>query len=125
MPSRIAWLIIALSGLSVVALGAFGAHGLAERLDARALNAWQTGVRYQAWHTLAFMAITLWRERTPLRGQHLTLALWGLGMVLFSGSIYALSLGAPSLIGPVTPVGGLLLMAGWVALGVTALRRRP
>ncbi|REC93680.1 DUF423 domain-containing protein [Kushneria indalinina] len=125
MPSRLLWLVAALSGLGVVVLGAWGAHGLADRLDAGALNAWHTGVRYQAWHTLAFMMILIWRESVPLKGQRLVLALWGVGMLLFSGSLYLLALGGPPLLGPITPLGGLVMMAGWVMLGVTALRRRP
>ncbi|GHC24625.1 membrane protein [Kushneria pakistanensis] len=125
MPSRLLWLVAALSGLSVVVLGAWGAHGLADRLDAQALNAWHTGVRYQAWHTLAFMMILVWRESVPLKGQRTVLALWGAGMLLFCGSLYVLALGGPALLGPITPVGGLVMMAGWVMLGVTALRRRP
>lgn len=124
MPPRLPWLVAALSGLAVVVLGAWGAHGLADRLDAAALNAWHTGVRYQAWHTLAFMTVVIWREVVPLSGQRLVLALWGAGMVLFSGSLYLLALGGPTLLGPVTPLGGLVMMAGWVALGVTGLRRR-
>ncbi|WP_457808961.1 DUF423 domain-containing protein [Kushneria sp. EE4] len=124
MPSRLLWLVVALSGLAVVVLGAWGAHGLADRLDADALNAWHTGVRYQAWHTLAFMMILVWRESVALRGQCLVLALWGTGVALFCGSLYLLALGGPALLGPVTPLGGLVMMAGWVMLGVTALRRR-
>ncbi|ART62944.1 DUF423 domain-containing protein [Kushneria marisflavi] len=125
MPSRLLWLAVALSGLGVVILGAWGAHGLADRLDAQALNAWHTGVRYQAWHTLAFMMILIWREVVPLVGQRFVLGLWGIGVVLFSGSLYLLALGGPALLGPITPLGGLAMMAGWAMLGVTALRRRP
>ncbi len=125
MPSRLLWLFAALSGLSVVMLGAWGAHGLADQLDERALDAWHTGVRYQAWHTLAFMMILIWRESVPLKGQRPVLTLWGVGMLLFCGSLYLLALGGPALLGPITPLGGLVMMAGWVMLGVTALRRRP
>lgn len=124
MPSRHLWLVAALFGLSVVVLGAWGTHGLSDQLDARALNAWHTGVRYQAWHTLAFMMILIWREVVALAGQRLVLIFWGTGVVLFSGSLYLLALGGPALLGPITPLGGLLMMAGWVMLGVTALRRR-
>ncbi|WP_456268983.1 DUF423 domain-containing protein [Kushneria sp. AK178] len=125
MSSRLFWLAAALSGLCVVVLGAWGAHGLADRLDAAALNAWHTGVRYQAWHTLAVMLILVWRDVVALKGQRLVLALWSVGVVLFSGSLYVLALGGPALLGPVTPLGGLVMMTGWGVLGVTALRRRP
>lgn len=124
MAQRHAWQLIALSGLSLVALGAFGAHALAAHLEAPALNAWESAVRYQAWHTLAAMALLIRRERRPLAGQRATLALWGAGTLLFSGSLYALTLGAPPLLGPVTPVGGALLMAGWIALLATERRAR-
>ncbi|MFC0267710.1 DUF423 domain-containing protein [Kushneria aurantia] len=123
MTQRHGWLLVALSGITLVIMGALGAHALADRLDPERLNGWHTAVRYQAWHTLAAMVVLVWRERTPLPGQRAVLWLWGLGTLAFCGSIYALSLGAPALFGPVTPLGGLALIAGWAALAVMALRR--
>jgi uncharacterized membrane protein YgdD (TMEM256/DUF423 family) len=112
----------ALLALLGVGLGAFGAHGLEERLvEAGQLENWHTAVRYQMWHALALIATGLLAERAgPLRG---TAGCFLVGTLLFSGSIYALALGAPAgAIWWVTPLGGLLLMAGWLVLAARALR---
>lgn len=124
MPQRLAWVAAALSGFIVVMAGAFGAHGLEGRVPERLLAAFETGVRYQAWHTLAILAVLIWRHVMPARGQGLTLWLWGAGIVLFSGSLYLLTLSGVRGLGLVTPFGGLLLMAGWLSLAVTAWRAR-
>ncbi|OHV08347.1 DUF423 domain-containing protein [Kushneria phosphatilytica] len=124
MSQRHAWALVGVSGLLTVILGALGAHGLADRLNATALNAFHTGVRYQAWHTLAAMAVLIWRVQHPLRGQRLALCLWGIGVLLFSGSLYALSLGAPGWLGPITPLGGLALMLGWLVVAIAGFRAR-
>ncbi|RKR07418.1 uncharacterized membrane protein YgdD (TMEM256/DUF423 family) [Kushneria sinocarnis] len=121
MSQRHAWALVGVSGLVTVALGA---HGLADRLDAGQLNAFTTGVRYQAWHTLAAMAVLVWRHQKPLRGQRLALRLWGVGIVLFCLSLYALALGAPGWLGPITPFGGLALMLGWAAVAIAGWRAR-
>ncbi|WP_110685728.1 DUF423 domain-containing protein [Salinicola aestuarinus] len=123
--TQISGLALAVSGLMVVAAGAFGAHALSGRVSPASLEVFQTGVRYQAWHTLAALGVFAWRQQRALRGQLVTLAFWFAGMVLFSGSLYALTFGAPRLLGVVTPVGGLCLMVGWVMLGVSAWRQRP
>ncbi len=125
MRQRPAWVAMALSGLIMVMAGAFGAHGLEGRVSASLLEAFETGVRYQAWHTLAILGVLIWRQQMPLKGQPLVLWLWGAGIVLFSGSLYLLALAGIRGIGMVTPLGGVLLMAGWLALAVTAWRARP
>lgn len=125
MRHRSAWVAAALSGLVMVMAGAFGAHGLEGRISASLLEAFETGVRYQAWHTLAILGVLIWRQQMPLKGQSLVLRLWGAGIVLFSGSLYLLALAGTRGIGMITPLGGLLLMAGWLALAVTAWRARP
>nr|WP_251040928.1 MULTISPECIES: DUF423 domain-containing protein [unclassified Halomonas] len=104
----------------MVMLGAYAAHGLAARTTEMMVSAVETGVRYQAWHTLAIMVVLVWRQVQPLAGQRWVLALWTLGVVCFSGSLYLMALVGLNL-GIVTPIGGLLLMAGWLALGVVAL----
>ncbi|MHB0774761.1 DUF423 domain-containing protein [Halomonas sp. WWR20] len=119
MPYRLAWVATALSGFVMVMAGAFGAHGLEGKVSANLLEAFETGVRYQAWHTLAILAVLIWRQQVPLRGQGWVLALWGAGIVLFSGSLYALVLLGTRGLGLITPFGGLLLMTGWLALAVT------
>ncbi|WP_110689907.1 DUF423 domain-containing protein [Salinicola endophyticus] len=121
---RGAWVGVAISGLLVVVAGAFGAHALADRLSPRYLEVFHTAVRYQAWHTLAIMALLAWRAQRPLRGQLAAVVLWFAGMVLFSGSLYLLTLSGITALGVVTPFGGLLLMAGWVMLAIAAWRQQ-
>lgn len=117
---KVWWCVAALSGAMLVMLGAYAAHGLAARTTEAMVSAVETGVRYQAWHTLAIMIVLVWRQVQPLAGQRWVLALWVLGMVCFSGSLYLMALASLSL-GIVTPIGGVLLMAGWLALGVVAI----
>ncbi|WP_110647881.1 DUF423 domain-containing protein [Salinicola peritrichatus] len=121
---RVAWVAVALSGFTVVMAGAFGAHALADKLSPRALEVFHTAVRYQAWHTLAAMTVLAWQSQRALRGQSLVIGLWLAGMLLFSGSLYLLSLSGLKPLGIVTPFGGLLLMAGWLALAWSAWRQR-
>lgn len=120
---KVWWCIAALSGAMMVMLGAYAAHGLAARTTEAMVSAVETGVRYQAWHTLAIMIVLVWRQVQPLAGQRWVLALWALGMACFSGSLYLMALAGLSL-GIVTPIGGLLLMAGWLALGVVVVKAR-
>ncbi|MCA8866342.1 MULTISPECIES: DUF423 domain-containing protein [unclassified Halomonas] len=120
---KVWWCIAALSGAMLVMLGAYAAHGLAARTTEAMVSAVETGVRYQAWHTLAIMIVLVWRQVQPLAGQRWVLALWALGMACFSGSLYLMALAGLSL-GIVTPIGGLLLMAGWLALGVVVVKAR-
>lgn len=124
MSYRLAWVIVALSGFVMVLAGAFGAHGLEGRVSERLLEAFETGVRYQAWHTLAMLAVLIWRQTTPAKSQGLILWLWGGGIVLFSGSLYLLTLTGIRVLGMITPFGGLLLMAGWLVLAISAWRAR-
>ncbi|MBB3190191.1 DUF423 domain-containing protein [Halomonas cerina] len=124
MRDRPWWLAAALSGALMVLAGAFGAHALTDRLTPRLLAAFETGVRYQAWHTLALLAVLAWRATMPLAGQRLALGLWLAGIGLFSGSLYALALTGLRGLVLVTPVGGLLLIAGWLVLGASVLRAR-
>ncbi len=103
------------AGLGVT-LGAFGAHALKDRLiEAGQLDNWHTAVRYQVWHALALILVGILSEKRERLGSVAILFL--IGSLLFSGSIYCLSLGVlRSVMGPVTPLGGLLLMIGWVTL---------
>lgn len=117
------WCLAALSGAVMVMLGAYAAHGLAARTSVAMVDIVETGVRYQAWHTLAMLAVLAWRSHRPHPGQQIVLALWALGMLAFAGSLYLMALAGLS-VGIVTPIGGLLLMVGWLSLGVTALLSR-
>ncbi|MBL4868497.1 MAG: DUF423 domain-containing protein [Pseudomonadales bacterium] len=118
-----AWIISigALSGFLSVALGAFAAHGLKERLTEKALSTFQTGAEYQMYHSLALILLGLlmlqWPERALLKWSSVTMMS---GVVLFSGSLYLLSVSGISHFGMVTPVGGLLLLTAWVLLLLTA-----
>lgn len=114
----------ALLGAVAVVLGAFGAHALRATLDDRAIAIWQTGVDYQFRHVLALLALGLLARTQATRAMVLASCAWILGIVLFSGSLYALALGAPRAIGAVTPLGGLCFIIGWLALA-WAVWRRP
>ncbi|WP_445000119.1 DUF423 domain-containing protein [Halomonas mongoliensis] len=122
MQDRGWWLVAALSGALVVMAGAFGAHALEGALTPRLVAAFETGVRYQAWHTLALLAVLAWRAAMPLAGQRLAMGLWAAGMALFSGSLYAMALTGIGGLGMITPFGGVLLIAGWLALAAAVLR---
>lgn len=112
----------ALAGASGVALGAFGAHALRERLDPAALATWHTAVLYHLIHALALLALVLFARATG-RAVAIPAALFGAGIVLFSGSLYGLALTGWRWLGPVTPIGGLAFLAGWIALVALARGR--
>ncbi|MEM7225433.1 MAG: DUF423 domain-containing protein [Pseudomonadota bacterium] len=114
----------AVNGFLAVALGAFAAHGLKDRLDAQALGWVETGVQYQMFHTLALLAVAWLASREDVQGWSLQLAGWGFlaGCVLFSGLLYLMALTGTRGLGVVVPLGGLAFLAGWVGLLVTALR---
>jgi uncharacterized membrane protein YgdD (TMEM256/DUF423 family) len=103
-------------GFLGVALGAFGAHGLRERLAPGMLDVYKTGVLYHLLHALALLAVALGAEK--LARPRAVATLWTAGVVFFSGSLYALALTGVHALGAVTPVGGLLLMAGWLTLAL-------
>lgn len=102
-----------LGAIGVVA-GAFGAHGLKGRLDPDQLASFETAVRYQLVHALALLALGA-LQRTGVEGLGAAGWLMLVGTVLFSGSIYGLVLDGPRWLGPVTPLGGAALIAGWAA----------
>lgn len=117
--SKGAALLVGLAGASAVAFGAFGAHALRGTLDAAALATWHTGVEYHFLHALAlFVAVAGLPEG---RARKLAVGLFAAGIALFSGSLYALALGAPRMVGAITPIGGVAFIAGWLAV-VSALR---
>jgi len=103
-------------GAAAVMLGAVGAHALHGRLDGASLEVWHTAVDYQFWHALAALAIAGFAPSLPRTWRY---GGWVMiaGAFLFSGSLYLLALGAPHTIGAVTPVGGALLISGWVVVG--------
>jgi uncharacterized membrane protein YgdD (TMEM256/DUF423 family) len=113
-------LVGAVAGFLAVGFGAFGAHALRGRLSPEMLAAFETGVRYQMYHALAILAVGLVLGR--MGGWLFSLAGWLFtgGIVLFSGSLYVLALTGVTTFGAVTPIGGLLLLAGWACLIVGA-----
>jgi uncharacterized membrane protein YgdD (TMEM256/DUF423 family) len=113
----------AIAMATAVALGAFGAHALKALLAADALAVWQTAVQYHAWHALGLFGVGLWLQHAPEK-RALRLAAWLLlgGIVLFSGSLYALALTGVHGLGVITPLGGLAWIGGWIVLAKSALR---
>lgn len=120
------------AGLLFVAVGcgAFGAHGLKALLDAQQLAQWHTAVEYQFYHGLGLLLLAGLSSRIPQRTVCAIRWLFILGVVFFCGSIYLLStrplLGldnASSVLGPMTPLGGLFFMSGWCLLFLAGLRR--
>jgi len=101
-----------------VALGAFGAHGLRNLLDDTALAWWQTAVQYQMWHAVGLVALGAMRLSRSL----LPTALLTAGTIIFAGTLYAMALGGPRWLGAVTPVGGSLMILGWLTLAWRVMR---
>ena len=111
------WIVLSagLLGFTGVALGAFGAHALKETLTARETQSlWQTAVLYHLVHSVALLALAGW----PGGGVKASwiARCWTAGVILFSGSLYWLALGGPNFLGPITPLGGLAFLLGWLLL---------
>ena len=129
--SRLYLLVSALSGVVSVALGAFGAHGLKKIVSSDMLVVYQTGVQYQFIHSLALLALAI-LLLVPATQIVKGLVKWSahfmmLGIVLFSGSLYTMTFmsvsgGLPTWLGPITPIGGLAFIMGWILLMVAALK---
>ncbi|HEY7337450.1 MAG TPA: DUF423 domain-containing protein [Bryobacteraceae bacterium] len=105
-----------------VAIGAFGAHGLQGRLDAYSMNIYERAVMYHFFHALGILAVSLMPAGS---GRNWVCWLLLAGIVLFSGSLYALALTGTRMLGAITPFGGVAFIAAWIVLAVTALRARP
>ena len=114
-------LLVGFAGASAVLLGAFGAHALRNVLDAAHHELWHTAVEYHFWHALALAIAVGFGQGKALR---IAVLAFAVGIVLFSGSLYALALSAPRWTGIVTPVGGLAFIVGWIALGITLCQQR-
>jgi uncharacterized membrane protein YgdD (TMEM256/DUF423 family) len=114
---RLFFILGALSGFLGVALGAFAAHGLKSRLAPELLATFEVGVRYQMYHAFALLAVGWAQTRWP--GPVLDASGWLFvaGTLLFSGSLYVLSLTGEKWLGAVAPLGGVALLAGWLCLG--------
>jgi len=117
-------LLGAILGFLGVALGAFGAHGLRSRLSPDMLAVFETGVRYQMYHVFALLIVSaaighLGSARLLLMAGWFFFA----GILIFSGSLYALALTSTGVLGAITPFGGLALLVGWACLGLFAAAR--
>ena len=122
-------LIASVMGALGVVLGAFGAHGLESAVtewglspdeQAHRLATWDVAVRYQLFHALALLAIGVLALHRPARSLAVAAVAWTLGTLVFSGCLYVLVLSGIKILGAVVPLGGLALIAGWVALAVGA-----
>lgn len=116
-------------GLTGVALGALGAHALKATLIERGMTAaWDSAARYHLFQAIALLALAAWERANTAAGTPRSVRwithLWCAGVVLFSGSIYWLALGGPRWLGPVTPIGGVALMVGWLLAMIAAFPRR-
>ena len=112
-----------LFGMLSVALGAFGAHMLKARMDANLFDIYQTAVQYQMYHALALVLVSILIRQFG-GGAVLQAAGWLFvaGIVIFSGSLYVLSMTGVRTWGAITPIGGFMFIAGWIALVVSAYR---
>lgn len=106
-----------------VALGAFGAHGLKSQLSTEMLQTWKTGVDYHFYHALGLLLIGILAVSFPSELVKWSAILLTAGIVLFSGSLYALAISGIKWLGAVTPVGGLSFIAGWVLLFLAVWKR--
>lgn len=117
------WLLLsACAGFTGVALGAFAAHGLKDQLTPAFLAVFQTGAHYQLVHALALFGVGLLALLRPSRVVNAAGALFAVGVLLFSGSLYALTLSGITALGIITPFGGVAFLAGWLCLGLAAWR---
>jgi uncharacterized membrane protein YgdD (TMEM256/DUF423 family) len=127
MSNRTQTLIAGALGFGGVILGALGAHALKAQLAATGqANAWSTAVLYNLIHAVAILAVALRLGNSEASANSRLLSAaagcWASGVVMFSGSLYALSLGSPHWLGPITPLGGVLLLAGWGCVAAASIK---
>lgn len=116
-------IIGAINAFLAVALGAFGAHGLADKLESKYLDIWKTGVTYQMFHATGILVVALLLGKvavSPLFSWSGWLML--VGIILFSGSLYVLSVTKVSVLGAITPFGGICFLAAWILLIIGAVK---
>lgn len=118
--NRTFWMLGCAFGFLAVAAGAFGAHALRERLGPDLLAVWETAARYQMYHGLALLAVAMAAGRWPGGGWTAAGWLFTAGVVVFSGSLYLLAFTGVRWLGAITPLGGLCLLGGWIALALAA-----
>jgi uncharacterized membrane protein YgdD (TMEM256/DUF423 family) len=119
---RIFLMIGAVSAFISVAAGAYGSHGLKGRLTPDMLAVFEIGVRYQMYHALGLIAVSFAQAQWPGRLMTAAGILFVVGTVLFSGTLYLYCLSGTKWFGPLTPIGGGILMAGWLCMAAGALK---
>lgn len=120
---KLNWFAVgAIMGAVAVTLGAFGTHGLKTRVSEDLLSVFEVGVRYQMYHALALLAVAYAAERWPGGWAQASGWLFLIGVVIFSGSLYAMTLTGVRWLGAITPIGGAAFILGWILLAATALR---
>ena len=124
MPAKAITFLGGLYGLLAVLLGAFAAHGLRDVVSDDSLSSWQTAVNYQMSHALVLLFTGLWRQLGGPRLLGVAGSLFSIGVLAFSGSIYLLVLLEVPWMGPLTPLGGLSLIGGWLCLCLAVLRSK-
>ena len=127
---RFAWVSSAVVGFLSVALGAFGAHGLKSTLSpladgAQRLEWWSTAAHYQVVHALALGLVAILAGRSGSRAVKVAVGAFLVGVLLFCGSLYAMTLTGIRVLGAITPFGGLAFLVGWASIGVASFRARP
>lgn len=122
MMTRIFLAIASISGALGVAAGAFASHALKDRLTEKALSIFETGARYQMYHALALLMVALLLSRAEASQISIVAGGWAfvVGIAIFSGSLYALSLTGIKWLGAIAPLGGTSLIIGWICLAVAA-----
>jgi uncharacterized membrane protein YgdD (TMEM256/DUF423 family) len=114
------WVFIgAISGFVSVAMGAFGAHALSQRLSERSLAIYHTAAQYQMYQALALVLFGIWANQQPQSSSSVGIC-WTVGTLVFSGSLYALALTDIKILGAITPIGGVLFLAGWILFAIQA-----
>ena len=113
----------ALLGLIGVAAGAFGAHGLRPILSEKMMIVFETGVRYQMYHSFALLAVALAYTKWPGKGLVISGWMFIVGIILFSGSLYGLCLSGVRSLGMITPIGGLAFLTGWLCMAWSILKK--
>ncbi|MCP8968012.1 DUF423 domain-containing protein [Ectobacillus ponti] len=120
---KVFFLLGCISAFLSVALGAFGAHGLEGRISAKMLEVWKTGVTYQMFHSGGLFVVAFLLNKLPNMSL-INTAGWFMtaGIIIFSGSLYALSTSGIKILGAITPIGGVAFLTAWVMLGIAAVK---
>ena len=123
--NKIILLFATVSGFLAVAIGAFGAHGLKNIITADLINIYKTGVDYHFYHTFALLTLGLSAQWLPKKWLTVSACSFVVGIMLFSGSLYAYAITSAKWLGPITPLGGVCLLLGWLFFFIAIMRSKP